>query len=311
MLAPRRIGKLQTLFNLSIRRKHSINHSFLDNGLISHQHAWFWGMLLTDGNISRYSLRWNQKYDSYLLLDSIRTVIQSTHPIAFEVKQTKNKLYAACYLAMHSKQLTTTACSLIGCLPKRKTFDLKYPDSMNPVFTPSLIRGIIDGDGSWVMQRRTKTNYPMIYLTLSSANITFLQSVRNAINLMCLESRSDLGKIYSNKTYFELKYHCQSECNQIGEWMYNNNKMDVNNGLVLPKKLNRFLLFQELFIHQNDLTGVDKRKIMDEFKEKEESYEKMMLKNIVAMSKNKTPAPLHYTFRKQFMEFANNFDCSI
>ena len=28
-------------------RKYSINHAFLDNGIISHQHAWFWGLVQT------------------------------------------------------------------------------------------------------------------------------------------------------------------------------------------------------------------------------------------------------------------------
>eukprot|EP01084_Bolivina_argentea_P195194 334922_1 len=264
MLALSGIAKLQTVFNLSVRRKHSINHSFLDNGLISHKHAWFWGMLLTDGNVqatnNRYTLRWNQKYDSYPILDSIRTVIQSTHPIAFGAQKLKSKIYPTCTLELYSKHLATTAFDLIGCAPGRKTFDLIYPDSIDPAFTSSLIRGIVDGDGCWGFDFQRKHNNPQIILAFSSASVTFLQSVRKAINSICLESEADLGGIYSDKSCFRLRYHRKSELNQIGEWMYNTNTTDIDNGLVLHKKLNRFLLFQELFIKQNNLTGVDKLK---------------------------------------------------
>eukprot|EP01084_Bolivina_argentea_P195192 334916_1 len=232
------LDKLQTkLINLSIRNKYSINHSFLDDGLISHEHAWFWGMLLTDGNISisvpsgsrNNTLRWAQKYDSYPMLESIRTVIQSTHPITFLVRKLNNKLYPACELNLHSKHLATSASHLIGCMPGRKTFDLKYPESMDPIFTSSLIRGIVDGDGCWGFMRRKQQRNPTIYLSFSSASITFLQSIQKVINQECLKSSSDPGKIYGVKTYFQLNYHCQSELNEIGEWMYNTNKIDVDN----------------------------------------------------------------------------------
>eukprot|EP01084_Bolivina_argentea_P064150 117036_1 len=104
---------------------------------------------------------------------------------------------------------------------------------MDPVFTSSLIRGIVDGDGSWILTRRKHQRNPAIRLSFSSASITFLQSIQKAINRECLKSSSDRGKIYSDKLYFQLQYHCQSELNEIGEWMYNANKIDVDNGLVM------------------------------------------------------------------------------
>eukprot|EP01084_Bolivina_argentea_P064151 117037_1 len=101
---------------------------------------------------------------------------------------------------------------------------------MDPVFTSSLIRGIVDGDGSWEFRRTTAS----IALSISSANITFLQSVQKAINEMCLKSCSEAGLIYhKGANAFQLNYLKQSECNQIGEWMYNTNKIDVDNGLVM------------------------------------------------------------------------------
>eukprot|EP01084_Bolivina_argentea_P195193 334919_1 len=233
MLARRVAGKLQTIIiKLSIRKRHSINHAFLDDGLISHKHAWFWGILLTDGSIQNHknnSLNWCQKYDSYPMLDSIRTVIQSTHPIAFNMTTTKSKMYGQCHLNLQSKHLALAASRLIGCSPTRKSFDLKYPNSIDPAFTSSLIRGIVDGDGCWGFMRRKQQRNPTIYLSFSSASITFLQSIQKVINQECLKSSSDPGKIYGVKTYFQLNYHCQSELNEIGEWMYNTNKIDVDN----------------------------------------------------------------------------------
>eukprot|EP01084_Bolivina_argentea_P042155 77763_1 len=201
-------------------------------------------MLLTDGNITtsrnRYTIRWGQKYDSYPMLDSIRTVTQSTHHIAFGTQKVKSKIYPTCNLALASKHLTITAHGLLGCSPGRKTFDLIYPHSIDPAYASSLIRGIVDGDGCWVLDFKRTQNNPRIYFSLCSASITFLQSVRKVINGICLESSSDLGRIYPTGSNFRLNYHCKSELNQIGEWMYNTNKTDIDNGLVLPKKLNRF-----------------------------------------------------------------------
>ncbi len=47
---------------------YTLNDNYLDNGLVSHEHAWFWGFLLTDGHVrvgdsgNATGITWNQKY---------------------------------------------------------------------------------------------------------------------------------------------------------------------------------------------------------------------------------------------------------
>eukprot|EP01084_Bolivina_argentea_P141393 248455_1 len=95
-----RHSTLSSLYRLSInilhclhsrQIKYSINHQLLDNGLVSHEHAWFWGMVLTDATITCpekndkfRAIKWHQKYDSYNMLDKLRSIAGSDHPIIFD-----------------------------------------------------------------------------------------------------------------------------------------------------------------------------------------------------------------------------------
>ncbi len=72
------------------KSKYTINHELLNKGIISHQHAWFWGMFLSDGSLHGNNnkngpkgIRWDLKYDCYGTLESLRNIVNSSHPIFF------------------------------------------------------------------------------------------------------------------------------------------------------------------------------------------------------------------------------------
>eukprot|EP01084_Bolivina_argentea_P152643 266240_1 len=157
-------------------RIYTVNDSFLDRGLISHEHAWFWGWFLTDGNLYRNVIKWQLKYNSYQSLQNLRQIVGSTHPIAF----VHTSGHMQCSFKFTSKQLQGTIHSLLGCQPNRKTFELKFP-AIDEVFLPTLIRSIIDGDGSWLFAIRDQN----MRLQITSSNKEFLEKIQYAINNHC------------------------------------------------------------------------------------------------------------------------------
>eukprot|EP01083_Nonionella_stella_P229719 812766_1 len=188
--------------------KYCINHDFLDNGLISHKHAWFWGLFLTDGSIhcphangTPRGLIWSQKYDSYPMLETLRSVCGSTHPMIFGTRTDGISLY--CLLSLYSSKLACTAQQMLGCVAYRKTFDLVFPE-MEEQYLPSIIRGIFEGDGSWVINRVAP--YAYMRFSITSASFNFLRTIQRVINEHGLNTIQNTGKIYSHGKHYELLY---------------------------------------------------------------------------------------------------------
>ena len=193
-------------------RKHSINHAFLENGIHSHRHAWFWGLFLTDGHVrlvyakgktARYEIMWGQRYDGYPSLDRIRSIVDSTHHLKFNGTNYEGSLEVR--LSLYSKIMASAAIQLMGCAANRKTFDLTVSEvnRINPETYSSLIRGMFEGDGCWsVNHLRGYMN-----LSLASASAEFLQSVKDVINRCCLKTNKDIGRIISSKSWFVLYYY--------------------------------------------------------------------------------------------------------
>ena len=103
--------------------KYTINHQFLDNGIISHSHAWFWGLYLTDGCVQGTkkggALRrivWRQRYDSYPILAELLSCAGSTHSILFGVHK---KQFPFAGLSLYNR-LSTTVQALSKCNPGEK-----------------------------------------------------------------------------------------------------------------------------------------------------------------------------------------------
>lgn len=174
------------IFQRRFVRTHAINGSFLDDGIISHRHAWMWGLLLTDGYLvtTAYSMGWRMRYDTYPTLDRLRTILDSSHPLHFDCNESFGKTFHSVSLDLYSKHIHSKAVDLLNCNPSRKSYEVQMPSHINPEHMASLIRGIYEGDGCWTINRVTGD----MDIRLISANKTFLQSVRSTINAHCLQS---------------------------------------------------------------------------------------------------------------------------
>ena len=280
-------------------RKYLINHAFLDYGLISSKHAWMWGLFLTDGNIdldnrsSRPSrIRWSQKYDSYPMLEEIRKAVDSTHPLTFH---SYSGISIQCSLNLSCTHLAESAARLLNCNVSRKTFDLTFPD-ISDDHLPALIRGIHDGDGSWVFNM---CEYPKMSLNIASSNIDFLQSLRKSINIHCLQTEAELGYIYKNSlsNSYSLYYEKKYELKVIGQWMYDS--VDVNT-LSMKQKYERFQFWRDHFLDDKVCVS-DRFHLMKAFKAEEKAVSLQVLNKLIAMNKSELECPKHFKFRKSFL----------
>ena len=277
--------------------RYSVNHSLLDRGLTSHEISWFWGWLLTDGTLTEsmrknipYTVSWGLKYDSYPILQRLRTIADSTHPVTF--RKVHNQYYT-CELRIYSGKMFQRAEQMIGCKARRKTFDLIYPHNINPKFVSSLIRGIYEGDGALNMNQFT-SNFDMGF---TSANEAFLISIKNAINMHCLQSNVEVGKMHLSKNVFNLRFYDNFVLNQIGDWLYDEDAL--SNSIVMKRKYERFLLFKELCI-RNSMTRKEKIPIVQDFLHREKVQCMNTLNNLKSMSEGVSNSPEYFRFRSNF-----------
>lgn len=283
----------------SYARKYKLNQSFLDQGIISSSHAWFWGFFLTDGSITKSNnspcgLRWNQKYDSHPILSQIRKITGSTNPITFCAHKTK---YPHCILGLHSTHLAGAATDLLRCDPSRKTFDLCFPDAVHADHLSSLIRGIYEGDGSWILAKHS--NGIQARLCLFSANTEFLEKVRTVINKHCLQTTLNAGSINTRSTAncSGLYYNKIQELDTIGQWMYHSME---DPELIMQQKLSRFEFFRTCFIEDPSIKPMDRILMLKDFLRKEKHQSILTLSDLLSMSRNEIPAPDHFRFSRSF-----------
>eukprot|EP01083_Nonionella_stella_P211111 763670_1 len=285
--------------------KYSVNHKFLDEGLTSHRQLWFWGAFLTDGSIvqsrqgNAQGIAWNQKYNAFPMLNTIRKVTESSHPLSFHAS--KNSKYYMCRLDICSASLSRTMLKLLECDPARKTFDLKFPESIDAEYLSSIVRGIVDGDGCWHIR---STSAAEMWLSITSANYSFLFSIKTIINKYCLNTNQDRGTICpdpdakKSQNCYQLFYYDTAECIQIGEWMYQTEH--INDGMFLHKKYARYLLLQSVFRDRKATSPVERLKIVQQFKLDEEEADMNTLHSLISMSRNEVMAPSYFTFAPSF-----------
>ena len=292
---------------------YNLNSEFLDDGLISHEHAWWWGWFLTDGGISTcrrtiqppkeyvVNIKWDLKYDSYPILQKLRQIVGSTHPIIFD--QPKGKPNPNVVLLIYSAHLCKEAAKLMKCDPWRKTFDLQFPTDIDALYLPALIRGIFEGDGCWLI-RAQNGNVSMSF-QITSANELFLQVIKRKINKYALRTHLDEGSVLPRKEghIFDLRYHKRIVCNDIGEWLYGSDQIDK--GLFMCRKYERFQLLQRLSMDDQSLSKSDKVLMLSEHLNQEEIDLKRTLTELISMSresKNKPEIPPCFRFRRKFFE---------
>eukprot|EP01083_Nonionella_stella_P127065 384860_1 len=214
--------------------------------------------------------------------DKIRTIMDSTHTLFFDVNKQGS---ISCGMSWNAGNAWKGIETLMGCKMGEKTFHLKFPMHMDSQWYPSLIRTIVDGDGCWAIQRRTNSGSVKMCLRIASANKEFLESIKNAISLYCLNNQYGIMWKHSNSNTYELVYNSQMSCNKIGRWLYTSEIIENDLLFDVPRKYSRFLLFQQLFVNQNKPKPQDRRTIVDAFVAEESRKEAQILNDLISMSR--------------------------
>ncbi len=128
----------------SFVNRHNLDHFFFKKGIHDEATAWVFGVLLTDGSVGR---RAQGGWATRLEMTDHDIVEKAAMALQFQGRLSESKTRNTKRLVMTSAYLAHDLTAL-GC-GERKTESANYPvleDDLDRHF----IRGVIDGDGSWV-----------------------------------------------------------------------------------------------------------------------------------------------------------------
>lgn len=216
--------------HLNLRTRHMtqiarnrVNHYFFMNGICNEKTAYVYGVMATDGNIrfqpeiGYASMR--LRLTDLDIIEKIADLIQYKNKIMHVVP--KNPKHQPHRTLEAASQCLVNDLGALGCMPA-KTGRIYYP-LVRPEFERHLIRGIIDGDGSWVTSENKRKS---LKLELNiTGNDQFLwgvykrifehlgvkpQSIHYAIEYDKKSRLPNIAKITYNKT----------DALRIREWVY-------------------------------------------------------------------------------------------
>ena len=203
-----------------------INDNFFSQW--SSEMAYVLGLLITDGCLSRpkkNSYRISLCLNDKELLEKVTKVMGSDHAIAASRHQ--NGLH----LFIFGREKIAQDLIRLGMKP-RKSMDIKFPD-VPKEYLRDFIRGVFDGDGSVVFEKRSK-EYP-IRSKFYSGSKDFIETLETRLQKLGLPKRN----IYAQKTKNSFLYSFQyghKNSRKLFDVMYKN----VENRLFLERKYKRF-----------------------------------------------------------------------
>lgn len=238
-------------------------------------------------------IQWGQRFDSFPILERVRRICGFSGPITFGAS---NGIFGNSVIKLHSRHLAISAHKLLKCETNRKTFDLEFPHDVPSEFVSSLVRGIHDGDGSWVLKC---CHSGQITFTITSASPKFLEGIRSCINKHALSTTAQRGSVRRNLNgCYGLFYETRSEMSTIGEWMYENGQQ---HDAFMEQKLSRFHFFQEMYANEDNASVPERIDKAILFKKKEKYEKDKTLNRLILISQNKLPCPDHFHFAPQFL----------
>lgn len=162
MLKANKLGLKKEVKNRDFTRKYYCDFEYFKN-IDTPNKAYYLGWAFTDGNISgnQYRLRVHKKDKE--ILEMFSKELRSTYPIYERDSYVELDITSEIFV----KHLIRHGCT------SRKTYNLRFPN-ISEDFLFDFIKGIFDGDGSYVFTEKTKK---ITLISASSSFVYFLQSV--------------------------------------------------------------------------------------------------------------------------------------
>ena len=148
---------------------YSVNSSFFEK-IDTEEKAYIIGFIAADGHVDEkhYKLNITLKDSDYKLLEKIREVMHSTHPIKRGIikenpyKKSDNKILKQCSLTINGKQLITPLINMGLSGKKAYTLDSTLVEYIPESLMRHFLRGYFDGDGNVSWGKKYSSGYKYI-----------------------------------------------------------------------------------------------------------------------------------------------------
>lgn len=170
--------------------------------------SWLLGLIYGDGSLRKDGYRIN-------ITSGDPDIISNVNRMFGNRLHVRNlETYQVTYI--DSKRLWRQLNQNFGLVPNKSSRGLVYPESVDPVFTPHFIRGLLDSDGCWMLDTRGASH--LLLFQYVSKDKSFVEEVRRRLVVFVgvSENRSVLpagnkgfGITFSNK-----------DAIAIGHWLY-------------------------------------------------------------------------------------------
>lgn len=129
-------------------RKYTFDYNYFEN-INTANKAYYLGWALTDGNVSSTQYRIRLQTRDVDILEKFSKDIKSNYPIYNRDKDRSREIVLSNFKIVEDLYN-------LGCKP-HKTFDVEIPN-IDELYEWDFIKGIFDGDGSYICTSKTKKN---------------------------------------------------------------------------------------------------------------------------------------------------------
>lgn len=164
-LKANKIGLKREIRDSKNMRKYIFDYDYFES-INTENKAYYLGWALTDGNVSNTQYRLRLQSQDVDILQKFKNDIKSNYPI-YDRDNGRSK-----EIVLSSFKMVEDLYNL-GCKP-HKTFSLEMPN-INELYEWDFIKGIFDGDGSYICTDKTKK------ITLVSASQKFISQLYNLL----------------------------------------------------------------------------------------------------------------------------------
>lgn len=217
-------------------RKYKVDDNY---NLLSHNGCWLLGMYSADGYFpnkkgskNRISLSLAQKDEEILL--RIKEELKVERPLCYYIQELNGKQYPSISLDFTSTILRKEFEKYIPT--KNKTEELKSLPNIPDEFMLDYLRGLWDGDGSFVISN-TKDGRIRFSTSVVSYNKCFLEEIQD---YLANKYSFPKNKISKNHNIWSLRYSSKQDVLKLGQLFYENNYLS------LKRKKDKYLEMKNL-----------------------------------------------------------------
>lgn len=227
-------------------RKYKVNDNY---EILSHNGCWLLGMYSADGYLSnqkgsknRLSLALSQVDEEILL--RIKEELSVERPLCYYIQELDGKQYPSVSLNFTSAILRKEFEKYMPA-GGNKTQELKNLPKIPKEFMLDYLRGLWDGDGTFVISYAKDRKIPRFGMSLISYNKSFLEEISDYLknNYYFPE-----GYIYPDHNAWSLRYSARRDVLKLGQLFYENDYLSLKrkkDKYLEMKKLNEDIISHE------------------------------------------------------------------